>query len=68
MIEIILIAKVWFWIKIVALCISPIMLFESSYQSICDRSYEHHVRVWLWKITEAIVWTCVLWWLIWGQE
>ena len=68
MIEIILIAKVWFWIRIVAIGISPMMFFESSYQSVCDNSYEKHVRVWLWKITEGSIWTCVLWWLIWGQE
>lgn len=68
MIEIILIAKIWFWIRVLAIIISPMMLRKSGYEQVSNRSYGSHINHWLWKIVEGITWTILLWWLIWGQR
>lgn len=68
MISIILLAKIWFFLRVSALVFSPFMLKHFCYRKTCNRSYAEYVNYWLFKIVESSVWTALLWLMIWGEK
>ncbi len=72
MISILLLAKVWFWL----LATRTFLMFfnfteagqEHNRKKISRRSHETYVAILMSQTFFSIIWSFVLWWLIWGQN
>lgn len=65
MVEIILIAKIWFWIRITALGCTFLSMTYGNYESTVNQTFQHYINFKLFGFVEGVFWTFLLYWLIW---
>lgn len=68
MIEVILLAEIWFWYIGLNILLTPIIFTKTIYESMIRRSYESHFYWMLYEAIKRLLALSLLYWLIWGQK
>lgn len=72
MIEIVLLAKIWFWIIIISILTASLHMNEKDYliykKTISERKYESYLANMILRILLKTITLTALYYLIWGQK